>query len=209
MDTDEQAPPAKRGRWSLLTSPDDTPEVAAQRRRDTRRIWVVGLVLLAALGLVAGRGTPVADAADTPTARVTCNPACQLNRRLVAVCPSQPGSMTRARCIQWVQVAQCESGGQQTRVTITSLRQIGWRTNKYHDGGLQFTERTWRSNVGRIPARKLTRPQRRARDAGRYRYAYNAPPAVQILAAEVLRLRIGGNPQQSAGWPHCGAWWYS
>ena len=191
-----------------ITGGDDR---SPRRRRNTRRVWVAGAVMFAvAVFLVANAYTPPADAADTPpTARVTCNPKCQLNRRLVAVCPPQPGSMTRERCIQWVQVGQCESGGQQTTVTITSIGQIGWRTDAYHDGGLQFTQRTWRSNVGRIPARQLTRPQRRARDAGRYRYAFNAPPSVQILAAEVLRLRIGGYPQQSAGWPHCGAWWYA
>ncbi|OPZ65616.1 MAG: Transglycosylase-like domain protein [Firmicutes bacterium ADurb.Bin506] len=117
--------------------------------------------------------------------------------------------MTRARCIQWVQVAQCEAGGQQRRVTLTSIRQIDWRTNSTYDGGLQFKQSTWTSNMGRIAARHLTRYQRIQRSNGRYYFAYRAPSSVQILAAEVLRKRIGGNPHQTAGWPHCGAWFYA
>lgn len=113
--------------------------------------------------------------------------------------------MTRARCVQWLQVAQCETGGQQRRVTLASLRQIRWRIRNGYEGGLQFTHPTWRSNVYRIASWRLTRPQRVARRAGSYDHGYAAPAPVQILAAEVLRIRIGGNPQQSAGWPVCGA----
>lgn len=113
--------------------------------------------------------------------------------------------MTRRQCVRWVRVAQCESGGQQWRVTLRSMRQIGWHINRAYDGGLQFSVRTWRGNVGRIPSRFLTRYQRIQRNRGRYAFAYSAPPSVQILAAEVLRKRIGGNPHQSAGWPTCGA----
>lgn len=119
--------------------------------------------------------------------------------------------MTRRRCVQWIQVAQCETGGQQRRVTLSSLRQIRWRYSGpgYYDGGLQFSPSTWTSNVYRIAARLLTRAQRIARSRGEYHHAYVAPSSVQILAAEVLRRRIGGNPHQSAGWPHCGAWFYA
>lgn len=134
----------------------------------------------------------------------------QLDRALDAICPVYP-AMTRPRCIQWVQVAQCETGGQQRRVTLRSLRQIQWRYNgrSGFDGALQFKPSTWISNVHRIAARKLTRYQRMKRAAGHYNYAYRSPASVQILAAEVLRIRIGGNPAQTAGWPHCGAWWYA
>lgn len=192
------------GAVGIMGGDDRSP----RRRRNTRRVWMIGwLLLVATIAVVStGNRTPPAKAAGVD-ARVTCNERCQLNRRLVAVCP-QATAMTRHRCIQWVQVAQCESGGQQRHVTLVSIRQIGWRTDAYHDGGLQFTTGTWTSNMGRIPSRFLTRPQRIDRQAGRYRYAFNAPPSVQILAAEVLRKRIGGNPQQSAGWPHCGAWWF-
>lgn len=210
MDTEQQAPPTPR-RWSLMHSIHDTPEVRAQRRRDTRRIWQAGFALVIGsliLALAFSYHTPDAGAATTPTAKVTCNPTCQLNRRLTAVCPVYP-AMTRPRCVQWVQVAQCETGGQQYNVSLVSIAQIGWRTDGAFDGGLQFRRSTWTSNVARIPAVKLTRPQRQARAAGRYAFAYNAPPSVQILAAEVLRVRIGGNPEQTAGWPHCGAWWYN
>lgn len=119
--------------------------------------------------------------------------------------------MTRARCIQWVQVAQCETGGQQRRVTLRSIRQIRWRYSGpgYYDGALQFSPTTWTSNVHRIQSWRLTRPQRIARRAGDYHHAYTGPASVQILASEVLRIRIGGNPHQTAGWPHCGAWFYA
>lgn len=187
-----------------------------QRRRDKRRMervgWVIVGALLAIMGIMAlfGGGTAPADAAGPPVARVTCREACQLERRLRAVCPSQPGAMTRRMCRRWVQVGQCETGGQQTTITLRSIGQIRWRYDgeSGYDGGLQFSPSTWRSNVARIPSRQLTRPERLARNAGRYHHAWSAPPSVQILAAEVLRLRIGGNPQQTAGWPVCGAYWY-
>lgn len=185
-----------------------------QRRRDKRRIervgWTITGAILAIMLIMAmlGGGTDPADAAAPPVAAVTCNEACQLNRRLVAVCPSQPGAMTRRRCVQWVQVAQCETGGQQRRVTLRSIGQIGWRYDgrSGYDGGLQFSPTTWTSNVGRIPARQLTRYQRLQRNAGRYHHAWSAPASVQILASEVLRLR----PDSTGlgNWPTCGAWWY-
>ncbi len=119
--------------------------------------------------------------------------------------------MTLARCAQWVQVGQCETGHGQYRVTLRSLWSVRWRYNgsSGYDGGLQFSTTTWTSNVHRIPSRQLTRYQRIQRSRGAYHHAHAAPAAVQILAAEVLRVRIGGSPHQSAGWPHCGAWFYA
>lgn len=174
-----------------------------QRRRlreQTRRVtWVLVasmLGIMAAMLLTSG-----------PAPAATCKERCQLNRAITATCPSTR-HMTRPHCIRWIEVAQCEAGGQQRSVTLRSIRQIGWRTNKAYDGGLQFSVRTWRGNIGRVAARKLTRRERLHRNAGRYRFAYGAPARVQILAAEVLRLRLGGNPHQSAGWPSCGARFY-
>lgn len=114
--------------------------------------------------------------------------------------------MTRARCTQWMQVAQCEAGGQQRRVSLTSLSQIQWRIDKAYDGGLQFSPATWTSNVYRVPAIKLTFIHRRDRRLGLYHHAYTTPPAVQILAGETLRLR----PDSSGlgNWPVCRAWFY-
>lgn len=198
-------------------SPGRYEQAFLDRRRRDKRImervlWASVGAMLAIMALMAlfGTGTPPAGAAATSEARVVCKPACQLERRLRAVCPSQPGAMTRRTCRRWVLVGQCETGGQQTTITLRSIGQIRWRYNgsSGYDGGLQFSPSTWRSNVARIPSRQLTRPERIARNAGRYHHAWSAPPSVQILAAEVLRKRIGGNPKQSAGWPHCGAWWY-
>lgn len=139
-------------------------------------------------------GPPAAGAAPT------------LNGHLAAVCPSQPGAMTKARCIQWVQVAQCETGGQQIGVTLPSIRQINWRYNgkSGYDGALQFSSTTWTSNIHRVPARKLTRHQRLQRARGVYHHAWAAPAAVQILTAETLRMR----PDSTGlgNWPTCGAW---
>lgn len=183
-----------------------------QRRRDKQRAervsWaLVGVMLIVMVIMFIAAREP--DPADAAAPRPPCrSQACQVEQRLRAVCPSQPGAMTRRTCRRWVQVAQCETGGQQRSITLRSIVQIRWRLNAYHDGGLQFTPSTWTSNVSRIPARQLTRTERRARDAGRYHHAYAAPPSVQVLAADVLRLRIGGDPHQSAGWPVCGAWWY-
>lgn len=186
------------------------PAFLRQRRRDKRlmerTLWmIVGAMLtIMAIMAVLGPGTAPADAAATkPPQRITA-----LERHLRAVCPSQPRSMTRARCVQWLQVAQCETGHQQYRVTLRSVRAIRWRYNgsSGYDGALQFKPSTWTSNVGRIPSRQLTRFQRKQRAAGRYHHAWSAPPAVQTLAAEVLRKR----PDSSGlgNWPHCGAWFW-
>lgn len=177
-------------------------------RKATAFIAGIMLALMVAMLFASGPVPEQANAADT--VKVTCNERCQLERRLTAMCPSQPLAMTRRRCVQWVQVAQCETGGQQYRVTLRSIQQVRWRYSGpgYYDGGLQFSPTTWTSNMNRIPARQLTRKQRIDRREGRYRFAYGAPPAVQILAAEVLRQRIGGNPAQTAGWPICGAWFW-
>lgn len=177
------------------------------KRASERLLWMIVGAMLAIMLVMAmlGGGTPPADA-GTPTqpeARVVCKPTCQLNRRLAKVCPSQPGAMERSLCIRWVQLGQCETGGQQYTVTLASIQQIRWRYDgpSGFDGALQFKPSTWTSNVARIPARRLTRPERLARDRGRYHHAWAAPPSVQILAAETLRGREGLDP-----WPHCRAW---
>lgn len=134
-----------------------------------------------------------------------------LDREVKKLCP-RVQAMRRYICLRWLKVAQCETGGQQTKITLRSLRQIRWRYNgsSGYDGALQFKPSTWLSNVHRISSRKLTRYQRIKRRQGAYNYAYNAPPMVQILAAEVLRHRLpNGNPQSTMGWPHCGAWFYA
>lgn len=170
----------------------------------------IPIVLTLILSAAIASATLAATSSHAKPGSIAASSRSQLGRALDRICPIYP-AMTRRRCIQWVQVAQCETGGQQRRVTLHSLRQIRWRYNgrSGYDGALQFKPSTWISNVHRIAARKLTRPQRIARQRGRYNWAYNAPPSVQILAAEVLRVRIGGNPQQTAGWPHCGAWFYA
>jgi hypothetical protein len=105
-----------------------------------------------------------------------------------------------------MRVAQCETGGQQRSITYRSLRQIRWRYDgrSGYDGALQFSPRTWRASVGRIPARRLTRAQYVARRAGLYAFAFDAPPAVQVLASDALRVRPDGGLGQ---WPDCG-WRY-
>lgn len=150
------------------------------------------------------------DAAAASTLRYATPPHTgTLSERIALTCPA-PTAMPRARCAQWLLVAQCETGGQQWSVSHRSLNQIVWSYNgsSGYDGGLQFSPSTWTSNVARIPSIKLTRYQRLQRRAGRYHHAWSAPSSVQILAAEVLRVRIGGNPEKSSGWPHCGAWFY-
>jgi hypothetical protein len=86
---------------------------------------------------------------------------------------------------RWIDVAACETGGGR-------IADIDWEYSGpgYYDGALQFDPGTWRT-VQR--GRRL-----------QYRYAYEAPPWVQILRADQWRRRIGGNPAISAGWPHCG-----
>lgn len=121
-------------------------------------------------------------------------------RLLRAWCPA---TITRASCLGWMRVAQCETGGQQRSITYASLVQIRWRYNgrSGYDGALQFSPRTWRASVWRIPARRLTRVQYIERRAGAYAYAYGAPPAVQVLASDALRVRRDGGLGQ---WPDCG-----
>lgn len=131
-----------------------------------------------------------------------------LNRELARVCPRMK-IMRRSTCKRWLLVAQCESGGQQRTITLRSLRQIDWKYNgkSGYKGGLQFSPRTWSSNVHRIKSRHLTRAQRKQRSMGRYNNAFQSPPSIQILAADVLRQRIGGSPHRTSGWPSCGARW--
>ena len=175
---------------------------------------LIGLAIGFALGLAIGSSLATEDALrDYERAQrvhgITFEPAAsRYPAALDKLCPAQPAAMTRSRCAQWVLVAQCETGGQQRYLTPGTVAQVRWRYNgsSGYDGALQFSTTTWTSNVHRIPSIKLTRYQRIQRRAGAYHHAWSAPPAVQILAAEVLRIRIGGEPQQSAGWPNCGAW---
>lgn len=129
----------------------------------------------------------------------------RLERTLRAYCP-MPSAMSRKSCRAWLRVAQCETGGQQRRVTLASLRQIRWRYNgsSGYDGGLQFGVRTWRGNIGRVAHRDLTRRQFVDRRRGLYAFAHGAPASVQILAAEELRVRPGGGLSH---WPSCGSRW--
>lgn len=123
-----------------------------------------------------------------------------------ATCP-RAAVMPRKHCIAWLRVAQCETGDPKDRgVTAASVRRIMWRYNgaSGYDGGLQFSVRTWRGNIGRVPARRLTRSQRMARVRGAYPLAHRAPAPVQILAADALRVRPDGG---MGHWPVCGRRW--
>jgi len=116
--------------------------------------------------------------------------------------------MPRRHCVAWMRVAQFETGDtDDVGVTASSLRRLRWRYNgpSGYDGALQFSPRTWRASVGRIPARSLTREQHAARARGAYGLAWAAPPAVQVLAAEALRVRRDGGGL--GHWPSCGRRW--
>ena len=125
---------------------------------------------------------------------------------LRSVCP-RAEAMPRRSCIAWLRVGQCETGDPKDRsVTSESIRRIRWRYDgaSGYDGGLQFSVRTWRGNIGRVPARRLTYVQRRDRARGVYVFAHSAPASVQILAADALRVRRGGG---MGHWPSCGRRW--
>ena len=85
-----------------------------------------------------------------------------------------PQTLAGSFTANWYAIAQCESGGD-------------W---DYHgpsgfDGGLQFLPSTWSSlHMG-------------------YTYAWQAPPTVQIAAAEKLLAEVGGRGWTQ--WPVC--WW--
>ncbi len=178
---------------------------AADRARAEARWWrkctaAMAIVALAAVFF----GVMMLNA--LPSAQGAVRSDAQAARVMAAWCPSQR-AMTRRVCVRWLRVAQCETGDPADRgVTAESLRRIQWRYNgaSGFDGGLQFSVRTWRGNVGRVASWRLTWLQRRARERGEYVFAYAAPPAVQMLAAEALRVRPGGG---LGHWPRCGARW--
>lgn len=86
----------------------------------------------------------------------------------------------------WYRVAKCE----------TTYPKWNYSGPGYYDGGLQFSPSTWRSAI------------KGTKYAGTWAYAYQAPAWAQIHAADRWRRMIGGNPYQTAGWPHCGRYWY-
>jgi len=76
--------------------------------------------------------------------------------------------------VNWYAIAQCESGGRWT-----------YNGSSGFDGGLQFLPTTWTAlHMG-------------------YAYAWEAPAAVQIAAAEKLLAGVGGRGWTQ--WPVC--WW--
>lgn len=172
-----------------------------QARRDRRWAQFCAVLAIACgmFGLMMLNALPSAHGA-APVARSVVDTRAE--RVLRAWCPS---SMSRARCVRWMRVAQCETGDPADRgVTYRSLMRIRWRYNgsSGYDGALQFGVRTWRGNIGRVAARSLTRAQYVARARGRYAFAYSAPPAVQVLTAEALRTRRDGGGL--GHWPRCG-----
>lgn len=173
----------------------------ARRERTWRRVATIAALAAFGFGMMMLNALPSAQAAE-PRGLVDV----RAERLLRAWCPAE-WSMPRRHCVAWMRVAQCETGGQQWAVTYRSLRQIRWRYNgrSGFDGAHQWRASTWLSNVGRIPARRLTRLQYVARARGGYAFAYAAPPAVQVLAADALRVRRDGGGL--GHWPSCGRRW--
>lgn len=161
---------------------------------------LVATIAALAFAVMMLNALPSASASPAPRGLVDV----RAERLLQAWCPA---SMPRRHCVGWMRVAQCETGGQQIAVSYRSLRQIRWRYNgaSGYDGALQFGARTWRASVNRIGARKLTREQYAARERGAYGLAFMAPPAVQVLAADALRVRTDGGGL--GHWPSCGGRW--
>lgn len=189
-----------RAQWSLEASRDRrrAAKPISDLVSDTMLLLMMGatIALIVTLALMSAGAEARAD---------TTRPPSRVERTLRAVCP-KPSAMPRPRCVRWLRVAQCETGGQQRRITHRSLRQIRWRYDgpSGYDGGLQFGVRTWRGNIGRVAVRDLTRAQHTARRRGSYRVAHRAPASVQILAAEELRVRPDGGLSH---WPSCGSRW--
>lgn len=69
----------------------------------------------------------------------------------------------------WLALADCESGDGDGRPPYRP----NWRVDGYFDGGLQFLPSTWAA------ATRLYRNGSR-----RYRFAYEAPPIVQVRVAQ-------------------------
>lgn len=167
----------------------------SNRNRAWMRLFMVLSLAAVLFGMMMLNALPSAHGATRGAVDV------RAERLLRAWCPA---SMPRRSCLGWMLVAQCETGGQQWSITYRSLRQIRWRYDgrSGYDGALQFPPRTWRASVGRIPSRRLTRAQYAARARGDYAFAHGAPPAVQVLAADALRVRRDGGGL--GHWPSCG-----
>jgi len=180
-------------------------EESKDRREDDRPdrvsdvvvgVFILGLIVVSIIAMAMAPGDASA--------------ASGVNRReaaLRSVCPSVD-AMPRRSCIAWLRVGQCETGDPDDRsVTSESIRRIRWRYDgsSGYDGGLQFSVRTWGGNIGRVPARRLTRAQRLDRARGVYSFAHRAPASVQILAADALRVRRDGGGLRH--WPVCGSRW--
>ncbi len=97
-------------------------------------------------------------------------------RAVASLTPWRPSPPTTAGtfAVNWYAIAQCESGGRWT-----------YNGSSGFDGGLQFLPTTWTAlHMG-------------------YAYAWEAPAAVQIAAAEKLLAEVGGRGWTQ--WPIC--WW--
>lgn len=201
----------------MIDSPDPDPrvplwlhedrldEVREQRDRARRlSAWAVAVAVVAVVLMLVVSGNSLESSAYGATVKRGATDV-RAERLLSAWCPA---SMPRRHCVAWMRVAQCETGDPRDRgVTYRSLRKIRWRYDgaSGYDGALQFSPRTWRGNIGRVPARRLTRAQWVARERGVYRLAHGAPPAVQILTADALRVRRDGGGL--GHWPSCGGRW--
>lgn len=201
-DTDDIRQMRHRAKYATLASQDRRRSARPVRDGFSDALILAAIVALLALLVLTAVGTSDAPAAQQEAARPAQT---ERERILTAWCPA-PAAMPRRHCVAWMAVAQCETGGQQRAVTAKSLRQIRWSYDgaSGYDGGLQFGQRTWRGNIGRVAARKLTRSQRKARERGAYGLAHGAPAAVQVLAAEALRVRPDGG---MGHWPSCGGRW--
>lgn len=86
----------------------------------------------------------------------------------------------------WIAVADCETGDSDGRPPYSA----DWRYNgsSGFDGGLQFLPSTWLAAASNLGL------------AGRYPYAYLAPPAVQVIVARAWLARTSW-----LQWPACSA----
>lgn len=137
-------------------------------------------------------------------AATICKEQCKFNRELKRICPRSV-VMSIRKCRKWLMVAQCESGSSSDKnITLKSVKSIQWKYNgrSGFDGGLQFSQRTWNGNIGRIKTNLLTKQEQNKRIQGSYKTAWKSPSHIQILTAEVLRTRRDSNGLNN--WPKCG-----
>ena len=145
------------------------------------KIVLVSMVAVIALpGAARAHTTSPHSCADSPRKR-----ACLLYVAIHRTCGHAPN------CARWLRVAVCETG-RGRGLTPATIRTIRWSYGGpgFYDGGLQFDPHTW-----------LTVSEG-------YRFAYLAPPRVQVASADRWRRKIGGDPHSSAGWPHCGKFFW-